>query len=124
MRNIPCEKQYANLKTELVGKVFNKFGGTVADKNVRQYIDREILDDGNVNCFIVEYAVQAIVFLHFGCSSENLYANTESKVKVKEKLINGETVEESLDRAVDLLKAEFLSQSCQKNTEQLISSGN
>ena len=62
MRNIPCEKQYANLKTELVGKVFNKFGDTVADDNVRQYIDREILDNGNVNCFIVEYAVQAIVF--------------------------------------------------------------
>ena len=34
----------------------------MAEFDIRQYIDREVLDGNSLNCFIIEYAVQAKVF--------------------------------------------------------------
>ena len=62
VRPVPCETQYNSIKSNLVEKVFEKFGSNkVAEFDVQQYIDREVLDGNSLNCFIIEYAVQAKV---------------------------------------------------------------
>ena len=84
IRQVPCEEQYKQLKQWLIKQV--DFDNITA---VDQYIDSKLIANDKTfpNCFIVEYAIQ---------------------VKVNEKLVNGKSLEKSLDTSSVILEEEIL----------------